>query len=499
MKVRYLVATAVALVMFAAAAPAADTRPARAAAASPAETETQYLAIFISGKKAGYANCTRKVADNKVTTTVFMRFTITRMDAPLTLELTSTDIETAAGKPLAFKFVQDMGIMAMTVKGVIDNRRKTTVTTTLGENTRTTTFDWPKDILLSEGARLASIKKGLKKGTSYKLKVFEPAMQTALDAEIEIGQKTKVDLLGRVVALTKVTTTLVGPTGRIVTTGYVDDQLEAKKLVMPMLGRQLEMVECSKTFALSKNDVVDFFDELMLTSPVSLARAGRAAAVTYHLKPTKGRKLTIPPGDNQTVRKMTDGTVVVTVRPVAAGKGSPMPYKGKDKAALAAMQPSKYVQSDDEKVIALARKAVGDCDDAAEAAERIQAFVYKYITKKNLSIGYATASEVAVSPQGDCSEHAVLSAAMCRAAGMPAQVVVGLAYVPSLGGRKDVLAPHAWFRSYIGGKWVVFDAAMKGADARRISLGSGDGNPEDFFALITTLGYFKIVKVVVED
>jgi hypothetical protein len=415
--------------------------------------------------------------------------------------MTSTAVETAAGKPLAFKFVQDMGIMAMTVKGVMDNRGKTTVTTTVGENTRTTTFDWPKDALLSdgEGMRLASLKKGLKAGTNYKLKTFVPAFQKVFDLGVEIGQKTKVDLLGRVVELTEITTVLVGPTGRVVTTGYVDDQFQAKKVMVPMLGQQLEMIECSKTFALSKDDPAEFFRQLLLTSPVSLARAGRAAAVTYHLKPTKGRKLTIPAGDNQTVRKMEDGTVVVTVRPVAASKSSPMPYKGKDKAALAAMKPSKYVQSDDKKVIALARKAIGDCDDAAKAAERIQAFVYKYITRKNLSIGYATASEVAASPQGDCTEHAVLAAAMCRAVGIPAEVVSGVAYAGTLGGREDVLAMHAWFRAYIGGKWVAFDAAMKGADARRISLGAGNGNPEDFFGLISTLGYFKIAKVVVED
>lgn len=487
------------MIVFAAASPAADTKPASRAAAGPAKTETQYLAIFIAGKKAGYAKSVRTIAADKVTTTEFMQFAVTRMDVPVTLELTSTAIETAAGKPLAFKLVQDMGIMVMTVKGVIDHRRKATVTTTVGENTRTTTFDWPKDALLSEGARLASLKKGLKAGTSYKLKVFEPAMQTALDVEIEIGRKTRVDLLGRVVALTKVTTTLVGPTGRIVTTGYVDDQLQAKKLLIPMLGQQLEMVECTKAFALSKNDVVDFFDELILASPVSLAGAGHAAAVTYHLKPAKGRKLTIPPDDSQTVRTVNDGTVVVTVRPVAASKGSPMPYKGRDEAALAAMKPSRYVQSDDEKVIALARKAVGDCGDAAEAAAKIEAFVNEYITKKDLSVGYATAAEVAASAQGDCSEHAVLAAAMCRAVGIPAQVAVGLAYAPALGKRRDVFGPHAWFRSYIGAKWVAFDPAMKRSDARRITLGSGDGSPEDFFALITTLGYFKIEKVVVED
>lgn len=494
MKVRHLFATAVALIVFAAPTVAADTKP-----AGGAKTETQYLAIFIAGKKAGHGKNVRTVAADKVTSSEFMRLTIARMNVPVTIEVTSTAIETAAGKPLGFEVVQNMGTMVATTKGVIDNRGKTTVTTTVGTNVRTTTFDWPKDALLTEAVRLASVKKGLKAGTSYKLNVFDPSMQKALDVEIEIGKKEKVDLLGRVVVLTKLSMTLVAPTGRITVTTYVDDAYQAKKMLMPMLGQQLEMVECSKTFALSKNDVVDFFKQLVLTSPVSLAGAGRAAAITYHLEPTKDTKLTIPSDDNQAVRTMTDGTVVVTVRPAAAAKGSAMPYKGKDKAVLAAMEPTRYVQSDDKKVIALARKAVGDCKDAADAVAKIQTFVHKYITKKNLAVGYATASEVAANPQGDCTEHAVLAAGMCRALGIPTQVVVGVVYVPNVGDRKDVFGPHAWFRSHIGGKWVAFDAAMKYADARRITLGSGDGDPDDFFALITTLGYFKIAKIVVKD
>ncbi len=495
MKTRHLFLTAAALIVFAAPTLAADTKT----AANPAKPETQYVAIFIAGKKAGHGKSVRTVAADKVTTTEFMRMTIARMNVPMTIEVTSTALETPEGKPLGFEAIQNMGTMVVTTKGVIDNRGRTTVTTTMGSNVRTTTFDWPKDALLSEGVRLASLKKGLKAGTSYKLKVFDPSMQKALDAEIEVGRKEKVDLLGRVVALTKISTTLVAPTGRITTTTYVDDRLHVKKMQMPMFGQQFELIECSKAFALSKDNVVDFFDHLLLKSPVSLNRASRAAAITYHLKPTKNEKLTVPPGDNQTIRTMTDGTVVVTVRPVAASKGSPMPYKGKDQAALAAMQPTRYVQSDDKKVIALARKAVGNCDDPAEAAKIIQAFVYKYISKKSLAIGYATASEVAANPEGDCTEHAVLAAGMCRALGIPTQVVVGLVYVPAMAGRKHVFGPHAWFQSYIGGKWVVFDAAMKSADARRITLGSGDGSPDDFFGLITTLGYFKITKVVVEN
>jgi transglutaminase-like putative cysteine protease len=106
-----------------------------------------------------------------------------------------------------------------------------------------------------------------------------------------------------------------------------------------------------------------------------------------------------------------------------------MPYTGSDKKALDALKPTRFVQSDNEKIKSLSKKAVGNSTDAAEAASKIEDFVSKHIQNRGLSVGYASAVEVADSKQGDCTEFAVLTAALCRAAGIPAQVVVGIAYV----------------------------------------------------------------------
>ena len=137
-------------------------------------------------------------------------------------------------------------------------------------------------------------------------------------------------------------------------------------------------------------------------------------------------------------------------------------------------------------------------DRPGEAARRIRNFVRKYITKKNFSVGYATAAEVAVSREGDCSEHAVLAAAMCRAAGIPAQVVFGPTYVGEFASHKHTFGPHAWFRVYVGGKWVQMDAALPGGwDPGHIALAAGDGDTDDFFQLVGVMGFFRIEKIVV--
>ena len=150
-------------------------------------------------------------------------------------------------------------------------------------------------------------------------------------------------------------------------------------------------------------------------------------------------------------------------------------------------------------MIELARRAAGNAKDAAEAARQIEKFVSLYIHQKSLSVGYASAGEVAVSREGDCTEHAVLTAAMCRAAGIPAQVVVGVLYTDEFGGVADIFVGHAWTQAYIGGKWIGLDAtrAPNGYDARHIALSVGNGNPAEFFGLVSLLGQFTIADIKV--
>ncbi len=68
------------------------------------------------------------------------------------------------------------------------------------------------------------------------------------------------------------------------------------------------------------------------------------------------------------------------------------------------------------------------------------------------------ASVVALRRKGDCSEHAVLTAALARLQGMPARVVMGVALVSDK--ESDGAFGHAWTEMFEDGKWRVADAAL---------------------------------------
>ncbi len=469
-----------------------------------AEAETEYLAIFMEGKKVGYAIQSRLVADGKVSTSEEVSLTISRVNVPVTINTTETHIETTNGEPLGFEVTQEFAGMPMKVAGTIDKQGKINLIATSMGTEQKSTPDWPSGAMMAEALRLLTLKKGLKQGTSYTTKIFSPALLQAIDAEILIGPKQNVDLLGRVVALTEVTSTLNMPgTGEIISTTYVDQDLRTQKSVMPVAGMQVEMVACAREFALGQNDVFELVDKLFLPSPQPLDDVASAKSITYYLTPTEpNTNLIIPSGDNQKVRRLGNGTIVVTVEPVAPPANIRFPYKGRDKTILEALNPTRFLQSDEKQIIELAHRAIGNTKDTAQAVRRIEAFVADYIDNKSLSVGYASAAEVAESRQGDCTEHAVLTAAMCRAVGIPAQVVTGLAYVSQWHTLQNGFGGHAWTQAYIGDKWVGLDAAFKSAglggyEPGHIALAVGNGNPENFLNLAKTIGLLKIDKVTI--
>ena len=108
--------------------------------------------------------------------------------------------------------------------------------------------------------------------------------------------------------------------------------------------------------------------------------------------------------------------------------------------------------------MAMANSVAGNADNPWELACRLEKHVFQLIEKKDFSQVFASAQEVAQSRQGDCTEHAVLLAALCRARNIPARVTIGLVYVPRPGAPE--MAYHMWNEVWINDGWYPLDATL---------------------------------------
>jgi transglutaminase-like putative cysteine protease len=107
------------------------------------------------------------------------------------------------------------------------------------------------------------------------------------------------------------------------------------------------------------------------------------------------------------------------------------------------------LESNNPEIRALAIRLRGTETDPSIVAERINRWVYDSL-RKEITVGVPSALATLRSRVGDCNEHTQLYVALARAAGIPARVSAGLAYVD------DKFYYHAWPEVWLE-RWVAVD------------------------------------------
>jgi hypothetical protein len=157
----------------------------------------------------------------------------------------------------------------------------------------------------------------------------------------------------------------------------------------------------------------------------------------------------------QKINKVGDKSVEITVQAIT----EPEAQDAGAEVGEEYLKSCFFITSDDPLVRQHAREAIGRAQDPWERAKRIERWVHQRMENKNFSEAFAPASHVAKTLEGDCTEHAMLAAAMCRAAGIPARAAVGLIYVDHRT-KGPVMGFHMWTEVHVRGRWVPIDATL---------------------------------------
>lgn len=166
----------------------------------------------------------------------------------------------------------------------------------------------------------------------------------------------------------------------------------------------------------------------------------------------------------QQVAAGSNATAIVTLRAGAAEAAAPA--GGKERADALAASP--YIQAEAPALVAKAREITRGLATDREKALAIAHWVNKSV-KKSLTVSLPSALDVLEQREGDCNEHTYLYVGLARAAGLPAQVRVGIVF------KDGAWYYHAWPAVHVG-HWLELDPTL-GLDelgVRHITLLEGE-------------------------
>jgi transglutaminase-like putative cysteine protease len=154
------------------------------------------------------------------------------------------------------------------------------------------------------------------------------------------------------------------------------------------------------------------------------------------------------------------------------------------------LKPGPFIQSDNQKIRDLAREILKGEPDAPPLtrARKLLDWVYTHIKKRPV-LSLPDALSTLENRVGDCNEHAVLLAALARAAGIPTRIEAGLVYL------KGRFYYHAWNLMYLG-KWITADSLFGQLPADVSHLRFATGSPEQQLDIMGIIG--KIQLAVIE-
>lgn len=193
------------------------------------------------------------------------------------------------------------------------------------------------------------------------------------------------------------------------------------------------------------------------------------------------------PGRNGGRQAFEGGTLRITREKLPEDAGYQVPYPAARGDMEDFLRPEFGVESDDPSVAEKARSIAGKIRNPIVLSRKLLEWVYGHVEKMPV-MNVPSAVEVLDKKMGDCNEHAVLLAALLRAAGIPARLCVGLVY------KEGRFYYHAWNEAFLG-SWVTMDATLNQmpADATHIKL--AEGGPDKQVGIVGLIGKLQLEVV----
>lgn len=466
------------------------------AAEREAETEHRWFRIHFQDQPAGWVHEVTRRDGERITSEAITHLAIKRGRATIEVETTMRFVETADGEPIEMATTQKLpGQESRKHVRFTDDGHIVTITQGGREHReKRPPFE---DDWLPPAAASRYIERQLERGAeTIRFRTLDPTIQLRpFEATLEVLGSERIELPSGEVEAIKRRVTMSNLPG-VSPIEYVDEDGRMLKTTFTFGTFRMEMVAVDRALAQGKIEAPEILLDSLVNPDFSLVRPRELRRAAFRLSVDDGRFPDLPETAVQRVERVDESTAIVRIDLDRPGDE---PAEAKTEAP--GIRHTPMIDGEDPRIVDLAERAAGEAegDDPAARAEAMRRFVHGYMREVNLTVAMASASEVARQRRGDCTEHAVLLAALLKADGTPARVASGLIYARRFAGQRDVFGYHMWTQAWLDGRWVDLDPTLPPEtpfDATHITLSTShldDGHQvEDMNTLIPLLGRLSI-------
>ena len=412
------------------------------AAQSPSNS---WYVVRIGDSPVGWMHETRADSAGDVRWSSTMYMALNRLGSQVVMETAVASVESRSGALRALDVGTRMSEQRVNTSVTV-NGRVATVSVEAGARRFDKTVDLPDTLLGREAAQRLTMTRLRAIGDSVRYASWDAqANAPATVTRVVTRRDSLLTIVERSSTSPLVTTMRLDATGRAAMTQFD----------LPF-GRVAVVLADSAT-AMAANGGGSLADEsytrTLVRTGIKLPRAREidTLRVRLALMDTAGRLPDLTgPGQRVVSREGNVGAIEITrryPRVRAAFPAAPTP------ALREYLEPNAYVQSDERRLVALAKRVVGTERDLFTAALALERWVADSM-RFDLGVAFAPSVEVFERRRGTCVAYATLLATLTRALGIPTRIAMGYVYV------NGIFGGHAWAEVRVGEDWIPIDAAI---------------------------------------
>lgn len=421
--------------------------------------KNSWMNIFQNDRKIGFSHTRFSKEDTgyRLQETVYMRINTMGMVQDIHLK---TNGRLNADFTLSnLEFEIDSGRFSFSVKGSVSGDSLNIETASAGDRRKMNLRIQKKPYLLA-GIIHAVASTNLKAGDKFAFHIFDPATMVQQPVYVEAIGQEEIQVMGTQKTATKVALSFKSASQL----AWIDENGDLLK-EKGLLGIQLVKTNRHDAlYGLAIESSQDLTKAASVSSNVTIANPDRLERLKIKISGIAFDQLHLDGG-----RQMFKDNTLIIVKESLLDLVSNLNTNNVGPLEKIFLKPSPFIQSDHQKIQQLALKILGPGSTATPLGkvQKLLDWVHQNIEKRPV-LSLPDALSTLENRVGDCNEHAVLLAALARAAGIPCRVEAGLVYL------KGRFYYHAWNLVYLG-RWITADSlfGQLPADVSHVRFVSG--------------------------